>query len=103
MIEGAENNMDGYTETEAMLTERASKGDLGNYPAFNTVNTYRNNNAVPAALTGKRSPWFMPSVGQWFDVMVNLAGRQKRFVIIPIIIGEMRLTELKCGKRSTNS
>ena len=78
LIEGAENNMDGYTETEAMLTERASKGDLGNYPAFNTVNTYRNNNAVPAALTGKRSPWFMPSVGQWFDVMVNLCGRSPK-------------------------
>lgn len=78
LVEGAENNMNGYAETEAMLKERASKGDLSNYPAFNEVNTYRSNNAVPAELSGKRSPWFMPSVGQWFDVMVNLCGRSPK-------------------------
>ena len=75
---GAENNMNGYTETEAMLAERASKGDLGNYEAFNAINDYRTSNPVPSGLSGKRSPWFVPSVGQWFDVMANLCGQSPK-------------------------
>lgn len=70
-----ENNMNGYSETEAMLAERASKGDLSSYPAFNKINDYRNNHPVPSALAGKRSPWFIPSTGQWFDLLFNLGGR----------------------------
>lgn len=73
---GAENNMNGYTETEAMLAERASKGDLSNYGTFNAISTYRSGNAVPTGLN--RSPWFVPSVGQWFDVMVNICGRSPK-------------------------
>ena len=23
----------------------------------------------------ERSPWFLPSIGQWFDVLVNICGR----------------------------
>ena len=75
---GAENNMNGYTETEAMLTERASKGDFSSYSTFNAINTYRTSNPVPSGLSGKRSPWFAPSVGQWFDVMVNICGRSPK-------------------------
>ena len=75
---GAENNMNGYTETEAMLTERASKGDLSSYGTFNAINTYRTSNPVSSGLSGKRSPWFVPSVGQWFDVMVNICGRSPK-------------------------
>ena len=71
----AKNNMNGYAETEAMLAERANKSDLSSYGTFSALNTYRNKsqNAVPAGLN--RSPWFMPSVGQWIDVMVNICGR----------------------------
>ena len=75
---GAENNMNGYTETEAMLTERASKGDLGSYGTFNAISTYRSGNAVPTGLSAMRSPWFVPSVGQWFDVMVNICGKSPK-------------------------
>lgn len=70
---GAENNMNGYAETEAMLAAHA--GDLGSYGTFNAINDYRTSNPVPSGLSGKRSPWFVPSVGQWFDVMTNLCGR----------------------------
>ncbi len=72
---GAENDM---TETEAMLAERASKGDLGNYDTFKAINDYRTSNPVPSDLSDKRSPWFIPSVGQWFDVMANLCGRSPK-------------------------
>ena len=75
---GAENNMNGYTETEAMLTERVSKGDLSSYGTFNAINTYRTSNPVPSGLSGKRSPWFAPSVGQWFDVMANICERSPK-------------------------
>lgn len=75
LLEGAENNMNGYAETEAMLTERTNKKDWDNYPAFNHINTYRQNNAVPPALNDKRSPWFLPSVGQCYDLLANLCGR----------------------------
>ena len=75
---GAENNMNGYTETEAMLAERTSKGDLSSYGTFNAINTYRTSNPVSSGLSGKRSPWFVPSVGQWFDVMVNICGRSPK-------------------------
>lgn len=73
-----ENNMNGYSETEAMLAERANKGDISSYPAFNKLNDYRNNHPVPSALAGKRSPWFIPSIGQWFDLLFNLGGRSPK-------------------------
>lgn len=76
LIEGVENNMNGYTETETMLTAHA--GDLGNYDAFNAINSYRQSHDVPVGMSDKRSPWFIPSVGQWFDVMVNLCGRSPK-------------------------
>ena len=75
---GAENDMNGYAETEAKLAERASKGDLGNYDTFKAINDYRTSNPVPSDLSDKRSPWFIPSVGQWFDVMANLCGRSPK-------------------------
>ncbi len=73
---GAENNMNGYTETEAML--KAHESDLSNYDTFSAISTYRTSNAVPEGLSTVRSPWFVPSVGQWFDVMVNICGRSPK-------------------------
>lgn len=67
----AKNNMNGYTETKKMLEAHTS--DLSSYGAFNSINSYRNTHSVPDGV--KRSPWFIPSCGQWFDVMVNLCGR----------------------------
>lgn len=73
---GAENNMNGYTETEKMLD--AHKDNLDKYGYFNAISTYRTNNAVPSGLIFARSPWFVPSVGQWFDVMVNICGKSPK-------------------------
>lgn len=67
---GAENNMNGYSETSDMLS--AHYGSLADYGAFNAINNYRSNNPVPSGV--KRSEWFIPSVGQWFDVMANIGG-----------------------------
>ena len=75
---GAENHMIGYTETELMLAERASKGDFDSYGAFKQLSDYRSSHSVPSALETKRSPWFIPSCGQWFDVMVNLCGKSPK-------------------------
>ena len=72
---GAANDMNGYTETEAMLTERANQGDLSSYGIFNAINTYRTHNPVPGGLSSARSPWFVPSIGQWWDVLINICGQ----------------------------
>lgn len=67
----AKNNMNGYTETKKMLEAHIS--DLSSYGAFNSINNYRNTHPVPDGIN--RSPWFIGSCGQWFDVMMNLCGR----------------------------
>lgn len=73
-LEQVENNMNGYTETEAMLD--AHKGDLNLYGAFDAISKYRIAFPVPQGLS--RSPWFVPSAGQWFDVMANICGRSPK-------------------------
>lgn len=65
----AGNDMDGYKMTQTML----SKAPLSDYPAFQAIKNYRDNHAVPNGIN--RSPWFMPSIGQWFDLMANLGGK----------------------------
>lgn len=70
---GAQFDMNGYTESEAILN--TYKNEISNYPVFEKLNTYRTNNPVPNELNSKRSQWFIGSVGQWFDVLVNLGGR----------------------------
>lgn len=67
----AKNNMNGYAETRKML--EAHKSDLSSYGAFYSIDNYRNLHPVPDGIN--RSPWFIGSCGQWFDVMVNLCGR----------------------------
>lgn len=62
----AKNDMNGYKMTQTMLT----KTPLSYYPVFQTIKEYRDSHSVPSNIN--RSPWFMPSAGQWFDVMENL-------------------------------
>lgn len=62
----AKNDMDGYKMTQTMLT----KTPPNYYPVFQTIKEYRDSHSVPSNIN--RSPWFMPSAGQWFDVMENL-------------------------------
>lgn len=70
-----EDNMNGYSETEAILA--AHEDDLTKYSAFRLILEHRAKNIIPAD-TGKCSPWFMPSIGQWFDMLVNICGRSPR-------------------------
>ena len=65
----AGNDMNGYEKTQIML----AKTPLSDYPAFQAIKDYSNSHAVPNNIN--RSPWFMPSVGQWFDLMANLGGK----------------------------
>lgn len=69
----AKLNMDGYKETEAMLAERNTKGDISAYFAFEDLLTCRVNSPIPNGVN--RSPWFLPSVGQCFDFLANLGGK----------------------------
>ena len=65
-----DKNMNGYSETETMLADH--DGESYTYAAFNKVKTYRASHSVSGDI---RSPWFIPSVGQWFDLLVNICGR----------------------------
>lgn len=65
----AGNYMNGYSDTEFMM----KKTDVADYPIFAELGNYRSTHAVSAGVS--RSPWFIPSIGQWFDVMTNLCGK----------------------------
>lgn len=68
------DNIYGYEETYWML-DKISAGELDDYyymafaqvPAFNSDTSAF---AAPANTTG----WFLPSIGQWWDVLENLGG-----------------------------
>lgn len=67
-----ENYMNGYTETKYILDNLNPES----YPAFNSVKSYRSSSS---ALSGMDcSGWFIPSSGQWYDVLVNLGGISPR-------------------------
>lgn len=68
----AEHNMNGYSETEAMLTERTKYGDIDNYPILKDLISYRTYHPLPSKINC--SPWFIPSIGQWIDVINNIGG-----------------------------
>lgn len=70
-----EKNMNGYSETEQMLKNYTANVQ-GSYSAFESIRKYRNSNKIPDGLN--RSPWFVPSIGQWFDMLVNICGKSPR-------------------------
>lgn len=67
-----ENNMNGYSETETILTEHSEQLS-SEYTAFKLIKEHREKNEIPS--NGICSPWFMPSIGQCFDLLVNIGGR----------------------------
>ena len=68
------NNMNGYSETLQMLANHEGDASfVSDCRAFYLVKTYNNSNKVPDGI--ERSPWFLPSIGQWFDMLVNICGR----------------------------
>lgn len=39
----------------------------------------------------ERSPWFLPSIGQWFDMLVNICGNlRKTSNTIPVMVYKMK-------------
>lgn len=72
------NNMNGYLETDTMINyDFSSYGlSLENFGAhYLSLNQYiRPNNTVPDNLSKLRSDWFIPSVGQYYDLLKNLCG-----------------------------
>ena len=68
-----EDNMNGFSETLQLLLGKA--GLATNYVST-TIASQRKKEAVPEGI--KRSPWFLPSIGQWFDMLANIGGRSPR-------------------------
>lgn len=68
-----EDNMNGFSETRQLLLGKA--GTSGSY-VHTVIEKYRKEKAVPEGVA--RSPWFLPSIGQWFDMLANIGGRSPR-------------------------
>lgn len=68
---GAKDNMKGYTETNSL------KNLAENFPIYQLtlVGQIRKNNPVPNGFADIRSDWFIPSVGQYYDLLNNLCGK----------------------------
>lgn len=67
-------NVDGYAETHYIIDNRdALQSD---YTAFYFVGRYcmAGSDTEKYAAPGKSTGWFMPSIGQWWDIMRNLGG-----------------------------
>ncbi len=61
-------NKDGYTETQTMKNNSHDIFNKTNYPAFWYALNY--NIITPSVCSG----WYLPSIGQWYDICVNLGG-----------------------------
>lgn len=67
------NNMNGYTETDSVLTNFNS--NKVHYIFESALRSYiRVNNPIAESLKDVRSDWFIPSVGQYYDLLSNLCG-----------------------------
>lgn len=66
-------NMNGYSETETMLEHHADKENFTTvYTTFSILVEYRQKDNIP---NNSRSPWFIPSIGQWCDMLKNICGK----------------------------
>lgn len=72
-----ENNMNGYSETQAILDTYDDTQLKNTYTAFKKIKDYRTKNKIPND-EDICSPWFMPSIGQWFDLLINIGGKSPR-------------------------
>ena len=65
--------MNGYSETETMLEHHADKENFTTvYTALSILVKYRQKDNIP---NNSRSPWFIPSIGQWCDMLKNICGK----------------------------
>lgn len=56
-------DLDGYTETRALLANTSTT-----FPAAESATSY------PVVAPEKSSGWYLPSVGQWIKILINLGG-----------------------------
>ncbi len=69
----ADADINGYFNTEVIKVRRASDLESGRYPAFKAAADFATEagGPEPGAFT---SGWYLPSNGQWFDFLRNVAG-----------------------------
>ncbi len=67
-------NVDGYTETRQIFDSYDDITLETSYPAFHIVSRYgmAGTDSDKYTAPGKSTGWFMPSIGQWWDIMRNL-------------------------------
>lgn len=69
----ANNAIDGYYYTSQIVRERADDLAKGNYPIFSEILKF--NQLAGGPLPGTHTTgWYLPAIGQWFDVIRNLGG-----------------------------
>lgn len=67
-ITQAKDYMNGCKDTKYILSTK-----YNDYEIFDELFSYRNNNPLPQGVN--RSPWFIPSTGQWYDLITNIGGK----------------------------
>jgi hypothetical protein len=67
---------DGYSETQAIKNSGKDTYSQNSYPAFWYALNYgtSNENNTTYMSPPKSSGWFLPSIGQWWDIIINLGG-----------------------------
>ena len=75
-----------------MLINCADESEM-TYRAFVLIKQHRNTKKVPD--DALRSPWFMPSIGQWFDMLVNICGWSTENGLNDKIQGRETLNKIK--------
>jgi hypothetical protein len=65
---------DGYTKTNTIKTNKTLS--TSSYAAFYYAQNYGiiNNTSYTAPVGTNNSGWYLPSIGQWYDICVNLGG-----------------------------
>lgn len=67
-----------YNDINGLSNYNTVKGDdtdFANHPAFKAVSDFAKEGAVPAP--DSSTGWFLPSVGQWWDLVENLGGMEE--------------------------
>ena len=70
-------NKDGYTETQTIKDHGLKAFNKDNYPSFWYALNYGSDNepgTTQYAAPSTSSGWYLPSIGQWYDICVNLGG-----------------------------
>lgn len=70
------DNVDGYGETHWIIDKYGSTTLQGTYSAFYHASRYgtTDSGTAPYAAPANTTGWFIPSMGQWWDILSNLGG-----------------------------